>query len=449
MLNSLPHPFFVFLFIFISHSCYARKKEMPGGYKESPGNYKEFPGYYIAKNGDSVLCKIDYGQWYINPKSIQVEVNNEKQILEPADIKGFGIPGFADYKAATVSFHTNPLKGSNLPENFSDSLETKTVFLKILVAGPYSLYELVLPQRFYYFIDDNNTAITELVDRARLKNLSIDEDPQYKNVFFGLFVKEGLLDRYQQRINYATYNGSDIKALVEILDEGHTGVKTVKINSKNFELDIFAGGTMHTFPSHFDGLYSKDNKFSSTFQPTGGLNLIYSFPSSPFKAGLSVAFETYSATMTRTGTLLDSPDANYYDRTNYIEKLSVTNSAILTDLYVMYFFNPFAKVKYFVKGGLALTLSISNDYNVRSSYSVTDTGITNGVNPFAGSKQGVSELIKLIGNAPHFNIGFGVATGNSKLELLYYTSSELNSENSPASFRIGMLSLYYYYSIFK
>ncbi len=434
----------------ISHSCFAHKKDIPGNYKKSPGNYKEFPGYYITKNDDSVFCEIDYGQWYTNPKSIQIEVNNEKRILEPADIKGFGISGLVDYKTATVTFHTNPLKGSNLPENFSDSLETKAVFLKILVAGPYSLYELVLPERFYYFIDDNNTAITELVDRARLKNLSIDEDPQYKNVFFGLFVKEGLLDRYQQRINYATYNSSDIKALVEILDEGHTGVKTVKTKSKRFELDIFAGGTMHTFPSDFDGLYSKDNKFSSTLQPTGGSKLGLLVPvKSLFKAGLSAAFETYSATITKTGTLLDSPDANYYDRTNYIEKLSVTNSAFLTNIYIMNFINPFAKVKYFVKGGFALNLSIGKNYNVRSSYSVTDTGITNGVNPFAGSKQGVRDLITLIGNAPHFNAGFGVATGKSRLELLYYDNSQLNSENSPASFKMGMLSLYYYYSIFK
>jgi hypothetical protein len=35
-----------------------------------------FPGYYIDLKGDTVLCRIEYKDWYRNPSTIVVEVNN-------------------------------------------------------------------------------------------------------------------------------------------------------------------------------------------------------------------------------------------------------------------------------------------------------------------------------------------------------------------------------------
>src|SRR5579863_10555660 len=93
------------------------------------------PGYYIDNKGDSVHCRIEYNDWYANPTTINVEVNNIHKTLGVADIKGFGVTGYGDYQTATVSYHPGPIVGNNLPENFSDKMVTKTVFLAVLVKG--------------------------------------------------------------------------------------------------------------------------------------------------------------------------------------------------------------------------------------------------------------------------------------------------------------------------
>jgi hypothetical protein len=101
-----PTLFILFFLILIAQTAYS--------------NIKLFPGYYITLNGDSVFCKIEFTDWHRNPATIQVEVNNEKRTLDPADNKGFGVTGYGDYKAATISYHINPTTGLNLPEKFSD-----------------------------------------------------------------------------------------------------------------------------------------------------------------------------------------------------------------------------------------------------------------------------------------------------------------------------------------
>src|SRR5580698_3342704 len=154
-------------------------------------NVPLFPGYYIDYKGDSVLCKIEYNDWFKNPSTIVVEVNNTRKTLGPADIKGFGVTGYGDYRSATVSYHLGPISG-DLPGEYSDKTETNSCFLLVLVNGPYCLYELTLQERYYFFINEKDGPVTELVYRVRQSEMMISEDEQYKNLLADYLAREHL-----------------------------------------------------------------------------------------------------------------------------------------------------------------------------------------------------------------------------------------------------------------
>jgi hypothetical protein len=114
-------------------------------------NTKLFPGYYLLKNGDTVQCQLEFGDWNMNPQSIQVQVGTETRNFKPEEIGGFGVTGYSDYISATVTYHTSPVSGNYIPELLSDSTETGSCFLKVLDNGPYPLYDLLTQSRVYFF----------------------------------------------------------------------------------------------------------------------------------------------------------------------------------------------------------------------------------------------------------------------------------------------------------
>lgn len=69
------------------------------------GYSKEFPGYYTTTDGDSIRCFFKFNDWEITPDSVQVTTSNAIASLTPADISGFGIDGYGDYKSAQIKYH--------------------------------------------------------------------------------------------------------------------------------------------------------------------------------------------------------------------------------------------------------------------------------------------------------------------------------------------------------
>lgn len=118
-----------------------------------------------------------------------LEVSDSRKTLGPADIKGFGITGYGDYRSATVSYHLGPITG-DLPGEYSDKTETNSCFLLVLVNGPYCLYELTLQERYYFFINEKDGPVTELVYRVRQSEMMISEDEQYKNLLADYMARE-------------------------------------------------------------------------------------------------------------------------------------------------------------------------------------------------------------------------------------------------------------------
>jgi hypothetical protein len=420
-------------------------------------NTKLFPGYYIDLKGDSVLCNIEYNDWNRNPKSIQVLLNNTMKEFSPEEIKGFGVFGYADYVAVSVSYHTNPVSVNDLQENFSDSTEIKSCFLKVLDQGYYSLYSLVLPARNYLFMNTPGKPITEMVYRVRMVKDSIIEDVSFKKEMLTMFMNEGLSEKYFNRINNAAYNASDIGSLFRILNESRGGVKNHIKSNGEFQMEVFIGGMMNTFPTTFDGKYATSNQFTPGYSLSGGLNFLYSIPVhfKSFKIGASIGYNAYNRSITQSGSLTHTASAAFYSTTTYDETLTIKNSLLLTNIYFMYLVNPLGKIKAYVKTGLNYNFSISGNIDVTSTFKGFTSGIMNGNTPFQGSEQGSISLITLEKNYLAVLFSAGIVTGRSRLEFSYWPptdiakpSGDILGGTTKTYFKIGSMALYYYFSLF-
>ena len=412
---------------------------------------KLFPGYYITNNGDSVKCNIDFGDWNRNPTSITVFIGNEKKVLTVADSRGFGIFGYNDYITAAVTYHPGTIAGTLLPSEYQEKVQSVDCFLKVLVRGKYSLYQLVTTERPYYFESENNGAFSELVYRVRQQENRIDEDPQYRKTLFNLFVQEGSSDRYFTKINGALYNGSDLEKLFELLNEGQPGTQKTITRGKAIQLDIYGGAVLANFPSSFNGLYATGNKFGSAISPSFGANLLFTFPNrfKSFALGISSGYFCYSKSLDKTGSIAHNISANYYYTTDYTEKLIMKNSVLMTDLYAQYYLNHFSKTRFYVKGGLAVNISLNSNTDINSDYTISTTGVQNGNIPISEGGSAKATAVSLRKSFLAFHAGAGVAKGRSRLEASYYLDPGQLSLTQGTTFKIGLVGLYYYFAVLK
>ena len=440
---SIKHISFFLFFSFIATSIYP--------------NFKLFPGYYINKNGDSVRCNIEFNDRNLNPKTIKVEMNNEKREFSANDIRGFGVYGYDDYLSATVSFHSAAVLGNDIPEQFSDSVSTKTCFLKILNRGRYSLYSLALPQRIYLFMGHNDSSIAELIYRVRNNNNSLLEDQSYKKAIFNLFVEKGISDEYFNRINKISYSASEIQSLFNILNGSPGNISHHEKASGEFQVQLYVGGVRNSFPTKFAGSFSNICQFEPSYSIGGGVNMLYSIPVSfkAFKVGLSMGYNSYNCKSTNSGETSFYQSVNYHGSRTYDDTVTTKNSFIQTNLYLMYLINPLNKMKFYIKAGINYSFSLNVDGSINEKNSGTTSTVTNGNPPVAGSFQNSSHgIIPIKKNylTPMFAIG--VIKERHTLEFSYYLPSDIGKNisningSTGQSFKISSMTLYYYYSLF-
>jgi hypothetical protein len=409
---------------------------------------KLFPGYYIDNKGDSVFCDFRFNDWRINPKSVVAVTGGRTVALTPSDIKGFGVTGYSDYTSKTVTYHKGSIAKLNIDDEFSEGTDTATVFLKILIRDNYSLYELILPERPYYFFSENDGPISELVYRIKQNNMKVDEDQQYKKTLFTLFEKEGVSSQYVNAINIMNYGANSIRSMMRILNEKHSGVKYKKRKEKPMiNLDLYAGAMMHVFPAQLTGRYTSNNKLGNAFSPSGGANLLFFVPGNFHSLGLgvSIGVGSYNGSSENRDSVVNNTSLNYHYTTFYHERLTMKNTMLMTDLYAMYFINPKDRFRFFVKGGINLNFSLTNDNELRSDYDSQTKGLRNG-NPTHSSEKG-SEIVGETRNLYYDLKGaLGLMTGRHKFEFVYYSPSNIGPLQSV---KIGSQAFYYYYTIVK
>jgi hypothetical protein len=414
------------------------------------------PGYYIGNTGDSVHCRIEYNDWYENPIAITVEVNNVHKTMGVADIKGFGVTGYGDFQTANVTYHPGPITGNNLPERFSDRTVTAAVFLSVLVRGPYSLYELRLADRPYYFIEAGNDSIQELVYRVKQADMEIQTDEQYKGLLAGYLAKEHLLDQDPYVLSKLTYSKQKFINLVGKLNEARTGVKAsppVKTMARKvaFELNIYLGGVLNSFPDAFATNFSTA-KFPSSLSGAGGLGLRITAPGhfGAFSFGINLGYSAFKSSTTISGTTKVGVLSNsWYTLVKYTENPYVSNSQFIANLYFMYqlpgqsTFRPYAKL------GFNMEFLLNSTGNVYSNWNGDFTGYHSTNPPQDYGPRGGTYVAEIFASQQVCaNIAIGVRANRHALELAYYTPMELADNGQPA-FSVSQFGLFYYYSILK
>jgi hypothetical protein len=418
-------------------------------------NYKPHPGYYLSLNGDSVHCTIEFSNGALSPRTIEVHVNGSMKEFGPDDIKGFGVTGYGDYISSKVTYHTNPVSGEDLPENYSDNTETKSCFLKVLRRNVYSLYSLVMPERSYLFISSPDKSFAELVYRAKRSNDSLSEDQSYRNQMLALFANEGISQKYFSQISEVSYNGSAIGALVNVLNEAHTGVKAGK-KTANLQMDVFAGILQNAFPTSFNGHYTIGLRFNSQISPTFGVNFLYPLPGKNFGVGLSLGYNGYNCTINTSGSYISNTVPNQTSTSVYNETITTKNSLLYSNLYLMYMINPAGRIRYYLKGGLNYYFSF--DYNkneVNLKWTRTETGVVNGNMPYVDHYGDSGQLITMKNYFISFKCAGGVNFGRSFLELSYSppvqiaaTSGDYYLSGNQTDFKFSSVGICFYFMLF-
>ena len=432
-------PFILFLFICVPSYLFAQKNFLPG--------------YYISSTGDSITCKIDFKDWDKNPESIEVELNSEKRKLTLDDINGFGIKGYSYYTKAKINYHINLISGNNLPEEFSDVTENRTVFFKILSKGTYLLYEWESKSRVYYYIQETGGELVELVYRVRQKNDEIFNDDRYKEYLRYLLEKDSLLDKNIKKLELTFYSGESIGKLVNILNNTNEKTTMTGLVRKPVELEIFSGAGLNYTPSEFDGYYAKNQKFDNSVSPNVGLRLLYFIPGRYSRLGLGISFgySPYKTDRTVNDSFTVTTSPNFYYTTRYTEKFKLDISSIRSSLSVLYILNPLSMSKLYVKAGLLIMIPISSSRSVMDEYAGNTNGIRNGNIPFSYTSEGKTELFSVSNSWASINGGVGVVIKQFKFEFDYFTPTDIyqRSASTSGEFKAGVIGFNIYYNLLK
>lgn|GEM_PF-2830921 len=129
-------------------------------------------GNIVTNQGDTLHGSISYRDSHLNPRTIYFYAfagSKDARKIYPTDIAGFSVNGEQPYVSFLGLINTDPTNLSKLLYNtdrhFSDVNEKKdTVFLRLLVKGEVSLYELQ-DFKFHYFIQYKDGQVLELLNK--------------------------------------------------------------------------------------------------------------------------------------------------------------------------------------------------------------------------------------------------------------------------------------------
>lgn len=405
-------------------------------------------GYYVNLSADTVKCKIYFKDWNHNPETITIVEGSGKKEMGFADMTAFGISGTGNFVKKTVSIHTNPIDGF-LPDKYSDQVVETTVFLKKLVDGPYSLYELNT-KRLYFFMQQPGGEIQELVYRRKQTETQFVEDEQYKNLLILLVNQQGLPGWAVSKANDLTYESGRLTEMINLLNGiGKTTAKKAG-GREAVSLEVFAGGLLYLFPSQVQDVKDKMLRLKSAVAPSIGLAFTYLFPSRFNRLGVtfSLGYSSFKSVSSKTDTASTFVSTNWHYNTNYHEEFTIKGSYLRPAIAAMYVLNPLSKTTFYVKAGLLYNLPLK-EAGVMIDYAGTTTGVQNG-NPVSFAENFSDSYIYLSAGWINLSAGAGIRMGRHRLEAEYALPTNLsNNLSKNTTFSIGSFGISYKLNLLK
>jgi hypothetical protein len=414
---------------------------------------KTLPGYYINLSSDTVKCQIAFKDWTVNPTEIKIIKDNKAITLGSKDMLGFGVSGKTNYLRKEVTYHLNPTSGLLIPEQFSDSVITKEVMLKVVKRGKMQLYELALPEREYFFIENKNKEIAELVYRVRKSDMELIEDEQYKQQLYRYLVEEGLADSYTWENNKITYSAEKIGKIVNHINGGNSISQTQSETGKHgLSLELKAGAYLNFFPTKIRDPRGVMINLPASASPSLGLDIVFTLPVKFQRAGLGlgVSYNNIKVNVTKKDSFFTTVSPAYYFSTKYKYTYTSSTPTLFTNFYGFFIFNPTGKVKFFVNGGLSYHFTLKKTNGIAESYQSTIEGVQNGNTPFMRFQESNREKVDLANGGFNFNAGLGCSFGRHKVNFNYVVPSEVTARaNRIDNFTIGSFGLFYHFQLLK
>ncbi len=168
------------------------------------------PGYIITGQEEKVKCLINNGDWKNNPDYIEYrQKNGETKRGTPASIREFRVYGFPKYISAKVKIDTSSMRTSELEYTGKPSFQEKTVFLKTLLEGKYSLYVYITEKYKRYFYRKNKGEIKPLVYKKYFvvtpdKEEKVAENKFYRQQLWNEFKNYGISKKEIEKLDYTT-----------------------------------------------------------------------------------------------------------------------------------------------------------------------------------------------------------------------------------------------------
>lgn len=140
-------------------------------------------GFFVTNNGEQTDCQIKNVDWRSNPTKFKYRLSEGDAVLE-TDINSvmvFEILDVAKYVRSTVRIDTSSEEVDELSYNRAPSYLKKTLFLKVLVEGPASLYFYQDSDLRRYFYNIDNAPLEQLVYKSYITvDSKIKKNYQYR-----------------------------------------------------------------------------------------------------------------------------------------------------------------------------------------------------------------------------------------------------------------------------
>lgn len=212
------------------------------------------PGYIVLNSGDTLKGDIDYGNKATNPESLLFRSSADPQKYTVKEVSSFGVDNNLVFVRFKVSYQQTAAELADATETFEGPVTSGDFWLRLLLKGKYSLYELNTVKRKYFFIENDKGELQELVYRVRLSNAGVmEKNEQYKNLL-GTYSES--LSNYpiiQKKIDKSSYKDDDLKEIMSLINGSSNSFK--ETNQTKALLDLSAGVNIYSF-SPSGGIYN-------------------------------------------------------------------------------------------------------------------------------------------------------------------------------------------------
>lgn len=123
------------------------------------------PGYILSGSGEKTNCLIKNFDWKNNPIQIEYKLSETAQVLtaSPESIREFGIGDQIKYIAAEVDIDESSDQLKDLSPEKAPLFIREKIFLRLLLEGKASLYEVTTANYLRYFYQKQGDSIIQLI----------------------------------------------------------------------------------------------------------------------------------------------------------------------------------------------------------------------------------------------------------------------------------------------